>query len=572
MDELNNRLLQIKEIPSSELEHLCEEIRNFLLLSNSKTGGHIGANLGVVELTVALHRVFDSPTDGLIFDTGHVGYTHKLLTGRKDLFPTLNSFGGMNRFITPDESEHDLVEMSHAGTSLSIGFGLALSKKFKNDPSFTITVIGDGSLAEGVALEALNHISTTDVNQLIIINDNGFAISPGCGAIHQHLSGLSDNIFKSNNFFSALGYNYDGPIDGHNVELLVEKFYEYKANGGIKVIHIKTEKGKGYAPASISPIKMHFSNPFDLQTGEPLEKPSSRQVSTFATDAIISAMSSDDTIIAMTAGTKYATDLDRLHKEFPNRTLDPGMSEQHLISMAVGTTLNDYYPVLNYQSTFLQRGYDQLMHDVAFTNNPLMVLASRSGFAGYDNPTHHGIYDLAYLKALPNFRIIYPANCERLREIVKNELKSKLGPLIICYPYGFETEYCFKPQFEPDNAKTLIITTGNLAAEYQGYRIKHSINTVKISALEQLSPLDKSDIISQIKNIDRVVVVEEAVKRGGLGESIALVLLEESVRCDFVSIALDNQFYPGGTSQELRNYAHISASNVFNTLGFSGDF
>ncbi len=568
MNELDNRLAQVKEIPISDLKNLCEDIRNFLILSNSKTGGHIGANLGVVELTVAAHRVFDSPTDGLIFDTGHVGYTHKLLTGRKGLFSSLNSFGGMNRFLTPQESEHDLVEMSHAGTSLSIGLGLALSKKFKNDPSFTITVIGDGSLAEGVALEALNHISTADVNQLIIINDNGFAISPGCGAIHQHLSGLSDNFSESNNFFKALGYEYDGPIDGHNVELLIEKFDEYKANGGIKVIHIKTEKGKGYTPASLSPIKMHFSNPFDLQTGEPLEKPSSRQVSTFATDAIISTMQSDDSIIAMTAGTKYATDLDRLHTEFPNRTLDPGMSEQHLISMAVGTTLNEHYPVLNYQSTFLQRGYDQLMHDVAFTNKPLMVLASRSGFAGYDNPTHHGIYDLSYLKALPNFRIIYPANCERLREIVKTELSNKAGPLIICYPYGFETEYCFNPQLEPENAKTLILTTGNLASEYQDYRIEHSINTVKISALEQLSPLDKRDIVCQIQKTDRLVVVEEAVKRGGLGESIASIILEESVDCEFVSLALDNQFYPGGTSQELRNYANISASKVFNSLGF----
>ena len=567
MDELDYKLGRVKEIPILDLQNLCEDIRQFLIVSNSKTGGHIGANLGVVELTVALHRVFDSPNDGIIFDTGHVGYTHKLLTGRKDLFPTLNSFGGMNRFMTPLESEHDLVEMSHAGTSLSIGLGLALSKKFKNDPSSTITVIGDGSLAEGVALEALNHISTADVNQLIIINDNGFAISPGCGAIHQHLSGLSDIVCQGNNLFSALGYDYDGPIDGHNVELLIEKFSEYKLRGGIKVVHIRTEKGKGYSPASRSPVKMHFSNPFDLQTGEPIEKPSAAQVSTFATDAILSAMHNDDSIIAMTAGTKYATDLDRLHSKFPNRTLDPGMSEQHLISMAVGTTLNEHYPVLNYQSTFLQRGYDQLMHDVAFTNKPLMVLASRSGFAGYDNPTHHGIYDLSYLKALPNFRIIYPANCDRLREVVKTELRIKAGPLIICYPYGFETDYCFNSQLEPNNAKTLILTTGNLAAEYQEYRIANSINTVKISALEQISPLNRSDILNQIHNIDKLLVVEESVKRGGLGEGIASVLVEESVNCEFISIALDNKFYPGGTSQELRDYANISAAKIFSSLG-----
>ena len=401
-----------------------------------------------------------------------------------------------------------------------------------------------------------------------MINDNGYAISPGCGAIHQHLSNLGDISSDRNNFFSSLGYDYDGPVDGHNLELLIEKFNEYKAIGGIKIIHIKTEKGKGYEPASRSQIRMHFSNPFDVQTGEPLEKSKSRQVSTFATDAIISAMQADRSIIAMTAGTKYATDLDRLYTEFPNRTLDPGMSEQHLISMAVGATLNKHYPVLNYQSTFLQRGYDQLMHDVSFTNKPLMILASRSGFAGYDNPTHHGIYDLSYLKALPNFRIIYPANCDRLREIVKIELTAKAGPLIILYPYGFETDYRFNTQLEPSNSEILILTTGNLASEYQDYRITNSINNVKISVVEQLSPLDKNDVITQIKNTGRVLVAEEAVKRGGLGESIASIIVEEGLDCEFASIALDNDFYPGGTSVELRNYGNISAAKVFSSLGF----
>ena len=568
MDELDRKIYQLKEISLLNLQELCEDIRGFLISSNAKTGGHIGANLGVVELSVALHRVFDSPSDGFIFDTGHIGYTHKLITGRKDLFSSLNSFGGMNRFVTPQESEHDLIEMSHAGTSLSVGLGLALSKKFMNDKSFTITVIGDGSLAEGVALEALNHISTTEVNQLIIINDNGYAISPGSGAIHEHLTDLKVSVSGAVNLFTSLGYEYDGPHDGHNLKLLIEKFTEYKISGGIKIIHIKTEKGKGYAPAKDSPIKMHYSNPFDLKTGEPIDKSNSRQVATFATEAIITAMNTDDSIFAMTAGTKYATDLDRLHSAFPTRTLDPGMSEQHLISMAVGATLNGHYPILNYQSTFLQRGYDQLMHDAAFTNKPLMILASRSGFAGYDNPTHHGIYDLSYLKALPNFRIIYPANCDRLTEIVSFELAKKTGPVIICYPYGFETEYCFDQRIEPDSAETLIITTGNLASEYQKYRIAHDIHNVKILALEKLSPLDETIILKQMQHLNRVVVVEESVKRGGLGESIASIIIDKSLNFEFKTIALDNKFYPGGTSEELRDYAAISAPKVFSSLGF----
>lgn len=441
MDELDQKILDLNKLDPKELSDLCSDVRNFLINACSITGGHIGANLAVVELTIALHRVFDSPTDAFIFDTGHIGYTHKLLTGRRKLFSTLNTFGGMNRFITPEESEHDLIEMSHAGTSLSIGLGLALSKKFDGDNSNTISVIGDGALAEGIALEALNHISQTNVNHLIIINDNGFAISPGSGAIHQNLKNLSMQPNSENNLFKSLGYKYSGPLDGHDLNSLIKEFENYKAHGGQKIVHIITEKGKGFLPAKNSPIRMHYSNSFDIETGKPKVMNPERPIASFATEAIIKCMANDEKIISLTAGTKYATDLDRVYDYFPERTLDPGMSEQHLISLGVGMTLKNFYPILNYQSTFLQRGYDQLMHDVAYTNRPIMILSSRSGFAGYDNPTHHGVYDLSYLKALPNIRIFYPMNCQRLTEVIEEEIANRTGPVIICYPYGFQNEF-----------------------------------------------------------------------------------------------------------------------------------
>lgn len=561
---LDEKLHNIKSLSFQELETLCSDIRKFLIQSNSKTGGHIGANLGVVELTVALHKVFVSPIDSFIFDTGHIGYTHKLITGRKELFSSLNSFGGMNRFITPDESEHDLIEMSHAGTSLSIGMGLALSKKMAKDNSTTISVIGDGSLAEGIALEALNHISTCEINHLIIINDNGFAISPGTGAIYEHLNSEKLSSTTEANFFENLGYDYSGPFDGHNLSELISSFESFKSCGGVKIIHIKTEKGKGLDAAKNNPIRMHFSNPFEIETGQALQQSNAKPIASYATDSLLDAIKDDKSIVAITAGTKYATDLDRVAKEFPQNCIDPGMSEQHAVSMAVGMTLKNYYPILNYQSTFMQRAYDQLIHDVAYTNRPLMILLARSGFAGYDNPTHHGIYDFSYLKGIPNLRIIYPANCIRLSNIISNEIKKKSGPVIICYPYGFEDEFDFEQQNM--SGSRLLITTGNLAGYYKKYQKEKNIGDIDIFALEQISPIDIEAMELLLSKYKSVLLAEESVHRGGLAESLASIIVHNDLKIKFDNISLKNAFYPGGTSDELRGLAGLTPEIVFEKL------
>ena len=311
---------------------------------------------------------------------------------------------------------------------------------------------------------------------------------------------------------------------------------------------------------------MHFSNPFDITTGSPVVHTSQRPIAAFATDSLIDAIDNDNTVIAITAGTKYATDLDRVADAHPINCIDPGMSEQHAVSMAVGMTLQNYYPVLNYQSTFMQRAYDQLIHDVAYTNKPIMVLLSRSGFAGYDNPTHHGIYDFSYLKGIPNIRIIYPANVTRLSEIVSNEVREKKGPVIICYPYGFEDEFDFDPNKELMQGSKLLLTTGNLAGAYQKYKLELNIKNVDIFAIEEISPLDGKTLSNLLSRYSNVLSVEESVEKGGLNESLASLIISSNLKLKFEYAALDNIFYPGGSTRELRTLAGISPEHIFTKL------
>ena len=300
------------------------------------------------------------------------------------MFSSLNTLGGMNRFVTTTESEHDFIESSHAGTSISVALGNAIHKKNIQSDDYSIAVIGDGSLAEGLALEALNHASCEDVNLLIILNDNQFAISPGFGAIHNHLSTISSSKSESN-IFTNLGYKYHGPIDGHSNIDIINKLSSIKEVGGVHIVHLKTEKGHGYLPAKDHPNKMHYSFPFKISTGELIDIQHGKPYQSFAADAISDSMEKDKNIYAITPSTLYATDLQKVFDKFPDRCFDPGMQEQHALSMAAGIARSGGYPVVFYQSTFLQRAYDQLIHDVCFSNNNVLILAVRSGFAGYDN-------------------------------------------------------------------------------------------------------------------------------------------------------------------------------------------
>ncbi len=555
----------LKQISLNELAAFADRVRGFLIDTISKTGGHIGANLGTVDLSIALHYVFDSPRDKIIWDTGHQGYTHKLITGRADLFPTLNSYGGMNRFVTPKESEHDIIEASHAGTSLSIALGMALSMKINKSPHHVIAVIGDGAICEGMALEALNHIGVEeDIKLIIILNDNGYAISPGFGAIHDYLQKRVVGTDKEETFLSSMNLDYFGPVNGHNIEQMINVMEEAKKSNRVTLIHVKTKKGYGLPCSKDHPNKMHFSFPFDPETGTLKQQQATTGYQDIAASVIKREMEEDEKIVAITPSTLYATGLQPAFKQFPDRCFDPGMEEQHAMTMAAGFALGGMKPVIFYQATFMQRAFDQLVHDVCFMNLPVMILTVRCGFAGYDNATHHGIYDFAYMRAVPNLRILYPKDRYELERMVYDNLHRLNGPILIEMPYGpvdefdnevlLESEDSFNQAQEVFTGEDLMIIVvghkyGVAYAALEELR-RRGIDTGLVN-LRYLKPLPEKQLLALMKQVKRVVTIEEAVLDGGVGSAIATLAADYGVKCGFLRIGLPCKFVEPGSNNEL---------------------
>jgi len=568
-------LNKLKEMNKNELIELSDEVRQFLIDSTSKTGGHIGANLGTVELSIALHYLFDSPNDVMVWDTGHTGYTHKILTGRLDKFKTLNTYGGMNRFVSRSESEHDFIEASHAGTSISVALGRALSLRNKGKKEWSIAIIGDGALAEGIALEALNHASVEkNVNLMIVLNDNGYAISPGFGALHEYLQKRTIDTEKSDTLFTSLGYKVVGPVNGHSIDSLLQAFNEVKESKQVCIVHVKTEKGHGLAPATDHPFKLHFSFPFDPTTGVAKNQIQVLNYQDIAAQAVEDCMETNQDIIAITPSTLYATGLLNVFNRFPDRCFDPGMEEQHAVSMAVGMALSGSHPILFYQSTFLQRAYDQLIHDVCFSNQNMLILAVRSGFAGYDNPTHHGIYDFSYLRGLPNLQIFYPKNSSELYDMTLLALTELTGPIIILMPYGPADESSYvrnkaslemeKPELICTGSDGIIIAVGN--------KVIDCLTAIDILAesglsyglvnIRKLKPLPDVELLEMLGNIENIVTVEESVLEGGFGSAISSLLHSNNVKAELLQVGLPCSFIEAGSNEELSAKYEIDAAGI----------
>lgn len=548
----------LSEFSTDELNELAAEIRDFLLQTTSETGGHIGANLGTIELTIALHAVFNSPKEPLLFDTGHQGYTHKLLTGRKELFASLNTYGGMSRFLTHLESEHDPIEASHAGTAISVGLGMALARKNSGNLDHVVAVVGDSALVEGISLEALNHAAVEDTNLVIVINDNGFAISPGFGAIHDALQAHDG---KAQRLFESLGCHYIGPIDGHDIGAAVEALEVAKEAHRLPVVHMKTVKGYGWEPADDHPFRMHFSFPFDKDTGA--GKAGAAPAKTYpdyAADAIERQMERDDSVMCITPSTIYATGLAGVFKRFPDRCFDPGMEEQHALTMTVGMALDGAKPVIAYQSTFLQRAFDQIIHDVCFMNVPCLILSARSGFSGYDNPTHHGVYDIAYLRSIPNLTVYYPKDGPELQHMVEAAIGRLSGPTLIMMPYGPVDDFdmassadplpeLFEPEVIGPTDGLVFLTVGN---KFEAVRdAAESIPGAGIVNLRQLKPLPEDALLPILKSARQIVTVEEAVLDGGVGSQIAALASDYALDTHILRLGLPCRFIEPGSNEEL---------------------
>lgn len=568
---------ELQALSPDDAKFFADDVRRFLLENISKTGGHIGANLGTVDLTVALHRVFRSPADTIIWDTGHQGYTHKIITGRAKLFPSLNTYRGMNRFVTRMESEHDPIEASHAGTSISIGLGMALGRRLSGNDDAVIAVIGDGALAEGMAFEALNHASVENVNLTILLNDNGFAISPGFGALHEAFQSDGD---AAGNFFRALGYAYIGPVDGHDILALEDALRQARDGDKVTVVHAKTEKGHGWPPADGHPFRQHFSFPFDPDTGEARPAIQSVGYPDVVAAVIVEEMEEDDKIVAITPSTLYATGLAGAFAKFPDRCFDPGMEEQHAMTLAVGLALSGMKPVVAFQSTFMQRAYDQLIHDVCFMKLPTLLLSFRSGFSGYDNPTHHGIYDFSYLRGLPNLEIMYPKDRFEAERMVSDTLRNLDHPVLILMPYGpvdefdervlRETPASFsRAEVIATGHDLLLITVGNkfLVAVEVVDALRAKGCDAGLINLRHLKPIPEAQLATLMAETSKVVTLEEAVKEGGVGSAIADLVVDRDIDTQVLRIGLPTVFVEPGSSEELCAAYGLDTPGVLERIG-----
>lgn len=558
---------KVSELTYDELDQLAFDIRQYLIYQISETGGHIGANLGTIELTIALHAVFESPKEPMLFDTGHIGYTHKLLTGRKNLFDSLNTYGGMNRFLTPQESEHDIIEASHAGTAISIGLGIALGRKLENNPDHVIAIVGDSAMAEGSSWEALNHAIVEDTNLITIINDNNFAISPGFGGMHDMFCSDSN---KSKHFFESIGMNYIGEIDGHNIKEIINALNLAKESKLPPIVHLKTIKGKGWSPADNHPFRMHFSFPYNPEDGSPKDTSApSLTYPDIAGSCIESLMKENEKIVCITPSTIYATGLANVFNKYPNRCFDPGMEEQHALSMTVGFALQGYLPIIAYQSTFLQRAFDQLLHDVCFSNLPTIILSMRSGFSGYDNPTHHGLYDISYMQSLPNLNVFYPKDGKELDKMITEISKNTIGPNLIMMPYGPVDEFefhegnIFEPELVFEGNEILVITIGNKFAAAK--QVAEELDAGLIN-LRCIMPLPGSKILELSKNYKKIVTIEEAVLDGGIGSQITALYSDNHQNKEVLRIGLPRKFIEPGSNEELCSIYGLDSSGILKKI------
>lgn len=559
----------LKGLSLEELSSLAGEIREKIIDAVSQNGGHLASNLGIVEVTLALHKVFSAPRDQFLFDVGHQSYTHKLVTGRSESFSTLRKKGGISGFERRGESEYDALSEGHSGASLSQALGLAAANKLSWSPAYTVAVIGDGSLTNGMIYEALNNCTDKDLRLLIVVNDNDMSISMNIGGVHNHLTKIRTskryfsfkyrtervlrkipfvgkhiekglrgfkrflkNIFVRDTVFEDMGVKYYGPIDGHNLKKLVNIFNEAKSHNTISVVNVKTKKGKGYAFAEKDPDVYHSVAPFNKETGVvSSEKTSFTQT---AGKLLVSCAERDQKICALTAAMCDGTGLAEFSEKFPDRFFDVGIAEEHAVSFSGGLAQNGMRPVAVLYSTFAQRVFDQLFHDVALQDLPLTLLLDHCGFVEGDGITHQGIFDVPLFSALPRTEIFAPETYEELSDALDRALESdKIS--IIRYPKGEENARDEEEIAEEDvayssnvkEAEVVIVTYGRVSAT-----AREAVNELReyqtgVLRLKKIFPLDKKKIASLLEKASIVYVLEEGSKAGGIGEKVSSLLSNE---------------------------------------------
>lgn len=609
-----NQANDIKKIKIQDYDRLSREIREFLIENVSKTGGHLASNLGVVELTMALHLFLNFPQDKLIWDVGHQAYTHKLLTGRKDQFSTLRQLDGLSGFPKMEESDCDSFDTGHSSTAISAALGLVKARDLKGGNEKIVAVLGDGALTGGMAFEALNNAGRLKTNFIIVLNDNNMSISENVGGMANYLAQLRTSTgytgFKESMentlsqvpgigkkivnklkrskdaikyfmlpsmFFEDMGLTYIGPIDGHNIFQMLTAF---EAAGRAKkavVVHVLTKKGKGYHYAEKYPMRFHGVDPFDVTNGQPLRKDKEISYTKVFSDIMVRLAAEDEKILAITAAMPYGTGLSEFKKRYPDRFFDVGIAEEHAVTFAAGLALGGFKPIVAIYSTFLQRAYDQILHDVCINNLPVVFAIDRAGITGRDGKTHQGTFDLSYLSHIPNLSVLAPKNCYELEDMLRFAISSG-RPTAIRYPKGDAYQGLADFRAPIEYGKSEMITEGSdLAILAVGNMVKTGKEVAdtlmaegkKVSLINVrfVSPMDTEMLDYLAKRHRIIVTMEENVKSGGFGQKVADYLFEtKQQHIRLINIAVPDQFIEQGGVNELHKRFGLDCEGILKRI------
>ena len=600
----------IKKLKKAELAPLAGEIREFILDKVSKTGGHLASNLGTVEITMALHRCMNFPEDKLIFDVGHQCYTHKLLTGRKDGFDTLRQMGGMSGFPKRDENEADAFDTGHSSTSISAAMGFMKGRELRGSHERIAAVIGDGSMTGGMFYEAINQIGQMKGSVVIVMNDNEMSISKNVGSmsrvlnrirvgegyndlkkgVEKKLMGIPDigeaiakkikrqkdnlkNFLVPGHFVEELGITYIGPVDGHNIDELEGIFERAFRLGRPILVHVKTKKGKGYAPAEKYPTHFHGVGPFDPKTGKDITPKKGKTYTDVFSEALVDIGTANEKIVAITAAMSRGTGVHEFKKRFPDRTVDVGIAEEHAVTFAAGLAASGYIPVVAIYSSFLQRAYDQILHDVCLQNLHVVFAIDRSGIVPGDGSTHQGIYDTAYLSDMPNLTMIAPKNAAEMTAAMKFAVDSCTGPVAIkyakgtaytggtCQGFGMGVSERLYPAGDID-----IIAVGNMVeqAVYLREKLENDagIKTGLVNA-RFIKPLDLNMVKNAAEGSRMLVVIEEAVRSGSVGDAVAAYLFEKGISTKLLHFYVNKDIIQHGSVEELRKDMGLDVDSMY---------
>jgi 1-deoxy-D-xylulose-5-phosphate synthase len=567
----------LKSLSIDDLKKLSSELRHFIIDVVATKEGHLGASLGVTELSIALHYVFNTPEDLLVWDVGHQAYCHKILTGRKNIFHTNRQLGGISGFPKRNESAYDTFGVGHSSTAISATLGMAIASQLKGETHKQhIAVVGDASIASGMAFEGLNHAGVTNANLLVILNDNAIGIDPSVGALKQYLTNVKRGIKIQDNIFEALNFNYSGPIDGHNLEELISELTRLKTVNGPKLLHVITTKGKGLKQAEEDQVKYHAPGKFNAQTGDIESKETHNLPPKFQDvfgHTLVELAQKNDKIIGITPAMPTGSSLKYMMEAIPDRAFDVGIAEQHAVTLSAGMATQGFIPFCNIYSTFLQRAYDQVIHDVALQKLPVIFCLDRAGLVGEDGATHHGVFDLAYLSCIPNLIIMAPRNEMELRNIMYTAQLGLNQPIAIRYPRGRGFTINWKCNFSKieigrgiqlkEGKKIAVLSLGTSAHDVE-LAIKQCAYPDAIAHFDMrfMKPLDQDLLHNICKKYHDIITVEDGCLTGGLGSLIKTFALDNKYNVNIISMGIPDEFIEQGTVSELKTLIALNSESI----------